>query len=245
MQRKTSPPDNVAIAGDNNQGWFEQNFAIDNIEIEESVAFAVSDLSNLLAQPDCNEIVLSKQTHNGKKTLAVAGINTNSVLQVANFDRNDGTVVEHLVLIGTHYTKPTSTATFTFDFSSMKANIPNPEWTTLYDETGPFDTLVNRYNRKTNREVNYFSTVNFSSNKIRKLIIDHPGLDKVAFIAGFATLVTIDTVGPVDNIHRATVKRMTNLETLVAVAVDAADNVMGTDVVIADFPWPIKWKPYG
>lgn len=240
MQRRTSPLDNVPINGANNQAWFEQNFGVADMEIEDSVAFAVADLNSLLAQPDCNEIVFSKQVHNGKKTLAVAGIDSATSLQVSNFQMN-GVVVEHLVLIGTHHVLPKSTASFTLDFSGMKAHQNHAEWTTIYNSTGPFNDLVKRYNEK-KRIVNFFSTVNFAAADIRLLIAGNPLADKVAFIPGFATLKTeIKATQP--GTGRPSVTSMTNLETLIAVAVDNTDNVLGSPV-IADFPWPVKWKPY-
>lgn len=241
MQRRTSPFDNSAISGNNNQAWFEQNFAIADMEIEESVAFAVPDLIELLAQPDCNELVFSKQIHNGKKTLAVAGIDLETKLQISSFQNNAGATVEHLVLIGTHYILPTSTASFTLNFANMKAHQTPASWTTIYNATGSFNDLVKRYNEK-KRIVNYFSTVNFSAASLRLLLSTNTTANKVAFIPGFATMLTEITATQAGT-GRPSVTSMTNLETLIAVAVDSTDNVLGSPV-IADFPWPVKWKPY-
>ncbi len=211
--------------------WFGSNFAKPNFPTEKSVGFDANEIRQL-----CNgaqQLVLTKHEHNGKKTLAIAGIDSNLDLL------SDGT--NSVVLVGNHFDFPTSPSPFALSF----ANLYSPrrgEWlvsNSVSNPSGSFETQMNNF-QKTSVQNNLFLTVNFEAGPIRNLTA-LPNVSKITFLPGFVSLLT-ESIEQSGN-YVVPLKSSTSLEVLIAFAVDANNNVVG-EPVIPLTTWPEKWRSY-
>lgn len=244
MIRRPSPNNGTTIRGTNDRSWFEELFKNPNIKLEPSIAFLKTDVLELLNQPKCGELLISKQEHDGVNTLAMVGIGTNVGLQMNNYTVG-GLTKEHIVLVGTYFGFPViSNKNIDLKLTQMNGAEDDGQhnhidWETQYASMGKFKEVISNY-MTTPKHANHFSTVNFNKNKIIKVLTDE--VEKLAFISGYVTLIQRD-IGHPDNDSDVGVITQTNLETLIAVAMDKNDNVVG-DPIIPIAPWPVRWKQY-
>ncbi len=222
---------------DGTENWFKTHWANPNFETEKSVAFDNVHLTELLNQ-QCTSLILTKQVeqNSGKNTLAIAGININGDLQ----DNNS------LMLLGNYFNTPTSDDELELDlnlFSTLTTDQTQDHtqsWGTPYKSKNKFDTLLKNY-QKLPYQFNQFSTVTFGANAIAGLIA-MPQSSKVAFLPGYLWLNT-EKQNPEDN-GGLIEKSSMPVETLVAVAIDSQDNVVGGPISPIVF-WPPLYRIFG
>lgn len=232
---KLSPSNNETIdtAPLTVKEWFGSNFNKPNFETERSVSFDAAEVQTLAEQQDCEQLVISKHVHEGKKTLAIAGVDINGRLQ-------DG---ESFVLVGNHFEFPESANSFDMDFSNLKSDASHPgSWgtpSTISQPTGSFATQMGHF-QKAPYEANLFLTVNFAKNDIGKLFALNP--KRIAFLPGFVYLTVSEELN--SNSINLTIKSNTPIEVLIAFAIiDGSSVVVGTPIIPLA-PWPYKWPPY-
>lgn len=140
------------------------------------------------------------------------------------------------MLLGNHFVPPVSTKQIQLDFSTLIGDAPgNQTWDTPYAPSGLYEVVIGNYQAKPSA-FNHFSTVNFDAANIQNLC-SMSTCSKVAFLPGFVRLTTkMTTNGGLDDIRA--------VETLIAVAIDTADKMVGQPVIPL-YPWPVKYPPYG
>lgn len=228
---KLSPSANATFtlpAGLSARKWFETNWKNQDINAEKSVAFAKSDIKTLLDQ-QCTELILSKQVHNGKKTLSMAGIDAGDELQ----DDNSSTM-----LLGNYFETPSGNGQFELDLN-LFGQPEEGTWGVPYQTTDTFKNLIDNYHKQPYR-CNNFSTVIFSRTQIANLM-SPANCSKIAFVSGYIWINTEIQNSP--NSGGLVEKSSSSYETLLAIAVDANDEVIGGPVAPTIF-WPPKYKTY-